>query len=254
MSGDRQGEPSWKSRFPFDRLFGAHAGKPSVEKMKREGDVAGLIDALDYNRHKDYHRYQDAYSALVEVGAPAVAPLLVLLEQKQDWLRYTVARLLGVIADRRAVEPLVRMLQEPAGSARQAAAAALGRFDDPRAIEALCRALVDEDPTVQILAEKSLENNAAAPAVAPLVRLAHDPKASVHVQTILRLALDRAAQAVATEDLRAVVRLNDSYVMIFTQVESSCAFTSYNVTNEERDFTQIKQMARQELIRRGLEA
>jgi len=188
--------------------------------MKERGDTIGLINAL---KHTDYKIRTAAAEALIALGISAVAPLAGVLETGDVYLR-------------RKVVPI------------------LAKCRDARAMEALCRALRDDDGYVRLLAMHALEENADARAVAPLIRVAQDPKASVHVQTVLRSVLDRTADTVPAEVLRQAAQMNDSYVLIFAQVDTSCTFTTYNVTSEEADFTQIKQMARQELIRRGLDA
>lgn len=242
MGNGRQGTPNWL----LSLLFGPNYGKPNVKRMQAERDIVGLIDALSY---REYAISWAAQTALIELGAPAVEPLIDRIPTADTMLRIHIARILGQIADVRAVEPLVRLSKEGHINLRQTALGGLARFDNMVALIALCEALADEDGGIQETATKALEAHADGRIVATLIRMAQNPKASVGVQTVLRLALDRAAATVSTEDLRRAAHLNDSYVLIFAQAETSCSFTTYNLTTEECDFTQIKQMARQELIR-----
>jgi HEAT repeat protein len=196
--------------------------KTTIADMKARGDVAGLVKALD---HHDTEIRQVAQEALRALGKHAIEPLIGLL--KKGEIPFPPRRIVISI---------------------------LAQSRDARAIETLCWMLTDEDEYVRIFVARALENDPDAHAVAPLIQVAQDAKASVHVQTVLRATLDQAANMVPTEVLRQAAQMNDSYVLIFAQVETSCTFRTYNVTHEEADFTQIKQMARQELIRRGLEA
>lgn len=234
---------NWLSGLPFF--------KPSVAKMKANGDVKGLVNALDTF---DYRIYQAAEKALLELGDSAIEPLIDLLFAHNSTRRQQAANILARITNGRCIEPMIRLLKEGNVGLRQTAVSSLAKYKDPRAIEALCWALKDADGYVRLLAMHALETNADASAVAPLVKVAQDPQASVHVQTILRLVLDHAATTVSTGDLRQAAQLNDSYVLIFAQIDTSCGFRTYNVTSEDADFSQIKQMARQELIRRGVDA
>lgn len=247
MGKGRHGKPNWL----VSLLFGPNAGKPNVERMKAERDIPGLIDALDY---RGYDVSWPAATALIELGAPAVETLIGRIDTADDNLRIAITRILGRIADARSVEPLVRLAKENNITLRQTAVYALTGFDSILSLHALCEALADADPAVQHMASTALEAHPDACIVATLIRVAQNPKASAGVQTVLRLVLDRAAATVSTEDLRRAAQLNDSYVLIFAQTETSCTFTTYTTTNGECDFTQIKQMARQELILRGLGA
>jgi HEAT repeat protein len=195
------------------------ASKINIAEMQAHGDVAGLIDAL---KMRDYTIQGEVIHALIALGDITLEPLIALLDS-------------GEVP-------------------RSTVAAILATSRDTRAIESLCRLLNDDDGYVQIVADRALEDNPDARAVAPLIQAAQDPKATGRVQAALAYTLYQTADKVPTEVLRQAVQLNDTYVLIFAQVDTSCTFRTYNVTREEADFTQIKQIARQELIRRGLEA
>lgn len=247
LSMGRQGKPHWL----VSLLFGPNFGKPNVERMKAERDIPGLIDTLS---NREYGLSWPAATALIELGAPAVEALIGRIAMADETLRSEIARVLGQIADPRGVEPLIRLAKDESVRVRQWAVYALTRSESPRVTEALCEALADDDSGVQHTASSALQTRIDARIAATLIRVAQNPKASVEVQDLLRYVLDRSADTVSTEDLRRAAQLNDSYVLIFVQAETSCTFTTFNTTAEECDFTQIKQMARQELIRRGLEA
>lgn len=52
-----------------------------------------------------------AAKVLVEIGAPAIPPLLAALEDESVWMRMTIAWVLGEMRDARAVEPLANLLR-----------------------------------------------------------------------------------------------------------------------------------------------
>lgn len=222
--------------------------KPNVAEMKANGNVAKLVNAMV----NDSRISREAEAALLEMGSSAVKPLIGLLNGDFE-RRLAVARILAQIVDPRCVEPLIGLLKDDSILC-EIATRGLAKQKTVGSIEALCNALTKYDAYVKLLAARALEEIADASAVTPLIRVAQDPKASVHVQTLLRSVLDRDAVNVPTDVLRQAAQMNDSYVLIFAQIDTSCSFVTFNVTDDECDFTQIKQMARQELIRRGLDA
>jgi len=80
--------------------------------------------------HADTHARQGAVEALIEIGSPAVGPLIVALgEEKDEWARRAVARALGQIGDARAKEPLMAARRYGERDLRRAAAQALEQLD-----------------------------------------------------------------------------------------------------------------------------
>ncbi len=61
----------------------------------------------------DYWIAKDDWDAVVEIGIPAVQPLVAILECKDREVRRAAAEALGRIGDERAVEPLVAILNNP---------------------------------------------------------------------------------------------------------------------------------------------
>jgi len=201
-------------------MFGFSFNKSNIERMKERGDAAGLLNALE---SFDPKVRNDAAEALGSLGSAGVDSLLALLKE-------------GDSTQRRAVIPI------------------LAKYEDSRAKDALCWALIDTDGYVQYLAKRVLNKRGDPGTTETLIEVAQHPKATVHVQTALRSVLYQAPEGVAEEALRKLVAMNDSYVLIFAQVDTSCSFKTMCVSSEEADFSRIKQLARQELIRRGLDA
>ena len=94
--------------------------KPKVEKMEKNRDVGGLIEAL---KHKDVGVRRRAAGALGRFGDPrAVDPLIgiltdsdVVLGGESLYLQGDVARALGEIGDERALEALESAAQRSYG-------------------------------------------------------------------------------------------------------------------------------------------
>ena len=127
-------------------------GRLDIEKMERDKNVEGLIEAL---RHEGVRL--EAVMALARMGKPAVEPLIQSLKNKDRSTRFSAAVALGKIGDPRAIEPLTRALRDEAWNVRIAVAAALGEIGDERAVEPLTQVLNDDNEDVQIGAKRALE-------------------------------------------------------------------------------------------------
>jgi HEAT repeat protein len=112
--------------------------RAAAKALGRIGDaraVAPLIAAVESGRAGVGHV---AAEALVQIGAPAVEPLIAALNEGK--LFHEAAKALGQIGDPRAVEPLIAALNE-GKAVSSAVAEALGQIGDPRAVEPLVIAL-----------------------------------------------------------------------------------------------------------------
>jgi HEAT repeat protein len=219
--------------------------------LPTQDEVKRLVDVL---AHGPMAQRRTASAALIAMGGEAVPGLVALLCNADISYAWAIVQCMVQIHDERCIDPFAALARNSQESFRRTAIDYLGRSGSWRATEALCRALADEDGLVCESALRGLQSSADPAAVGHLVRVAHDPKASVHVETALRRAIEKTAWNVSEEDLRAAIQLSDSYVLVYAQIESSCTFTTYNISRVPTDFTQVKQLARQELIRRGLTA
>ena len=127
-------------------------GSPDIEKMERDEDVEGLIEAL---RNEGVRL--EAVMALARIGKSAVEPLIQSLKNEDRSARFSAAVALGKIGDPRAIEPLIRALRDEAWNVRIAVAAALGEIGDARSVEPLTQVLKDEDEGVRMGAKNALE-------------------------------------------------------------------------------------------------
>jgi HEAT repeat protein len=129
--------------------------RPNVQELKSQGDVNGLIEALDYG--DDHNIRLAAASALGRIGdSRAVDPLIDALDDQQG-VNEVAALALGEIGDSRAVEPLINALGDENWEVRSSAAKALGKIGDDRAVEQLINLLRDKNENVRWHAVQALE-------------------------------------------------------------------------------------------------
>jgi HEAT repeat protein len=167
-----------------------------------------------------------------------------------------VAEALGQIGDARAVEPFIAALvfrgqfdfdKTWNHALRSNVARALGRIGDKRALEPLLTALKDSNVLgIQSAAAEGLGQLGDARAVEPLVTALSNLGGVREAIPALEKILERAAADATLEDLYQVTALQDRF-----QFDEWVICQSDTVTI---DCSRIKQLARQELIRRGLEA
>jgi len=124
---------------------------------------------------------------LIRIGAAAVEPLVIALNDKWRTVRGRAAEMLGKIGDARAVGPLLSKLEDKSEGerARGMAADALGKIGDARAVNPLLTALRDEDELVRRLAARALGQIGNARAVEPLLTALKDES-----QFVINIAAD----------------------------------------------------------------
>lgn len=106
-----------------------------------------------------------AMTALVDIGAPAVEPLISALGNSNPGVRRMATEALGSIRDPRTIDPLVQVLESDVDALVQATAVdALRKKDDPRAMEALVLAERHENWMVRSLAGRAVEEAGGAAA------------------------------------------------------------------------------------------
>jgi HEAT repeat protein len=135
-----------------------------------------------------------AESALVRIGAPAVEPLLGVLEDNYGSLNQNVANALARIGDRRAIEPLIALLRNNSDSKRWVAARTLGEMKAASAVQPLIAALQDNFKFVRKYAAVALGQIGDTRAIGPLSTLLSDSDEDVRSEAQAALAsLKRSA-------------------------------------------------------------
>jgi HEAT repeat protein len=112
--------------------------------MTETEDIAALIGALGGDDRESFDR---ARTRLVNVGEPAVAPLLAALETSKPFVRDTICRILGRMGPRAraAVPTLIGTLHQDDPDTAASAAIALGQIGDAQAVPDLIDGLKDSN-------------------------------------------------------------------------------------------------------------
>ena len=142
-------------------------------RMKDERAVEPLIGKLGNLEVLEHLVFGQKYivEALVEIGKPAVEPLIKALGNEDADVRSAAARTLEKIGDAKAVGPLIGLLRDRNADVRWNAASALGEIKDVNAVGPLIGALGDKDMGVQGRAVGALGKIKDARAVEPLIEV-----------------------------------------------------------------------------------
>lgn len=139
------------------------AGSPDIPKIvipehttdTADRRVGELIEALKVG--KDYKKQDRAAQNLMNIGPPAIEPLIAELRSADRATKVRMIRILGTIRDQRSVYPLTECLRDSNREIRKSAADALGKIGDPRARLMLMKAQRDREPAVKAAVKRALE-------------------------------------------------------------------------------------------------
>jgi len=151
---------------------------PYVQKA-----VAEALRILDWKPIDDHYKVwllialQD-WEAIVNLGLPAVDPLITALKGSNTHVRRAAAEALGKLGDKRAVDPLIAALKNSRGNVRKAAAEALGKLGDKRAVDPLIATLKGSNTDVRKAAAEALVI-LGEPAMDPLITTLKDSNCNV---------------------------------------------------------------------------
>jgi hypothetical protein len=151
-----------------------------------------------------------------------------------------------------AVEPLCQALQEQNAYTRRFAAEALGKIGDPRAVVPLIIALQESEVYVQRYVAEALALLGDARAVEPLCSALGNPDVAREALLALRAVLERTAGNLPIKELRLVARLEDDGQYVVEVPDTDGGYLSWNRVEHWLDCRAVKQLARQEMGRRGL--
>ena len=116
-------------------------------------EIDKLVQGLGSTR---WEARRAASEALVNIGSPAISPLIDALKDNNPDVRWAAIRALGKLGDPSAVKPIIKALRDEDSGVRKTAAEALGKIGDARATVALIAAVDDEDWSVRQAAVESL--------------------------------------------------------------------------------------------------
>jgi HEAT repeat protein len=197
------------------RLTDARAAvKPLIAALRDSNSSVRLAAAIALEKI-GWHPGQDEIGAVywvikgewdkcIGIGAPAVEPLIAMLNDRRGWTP-NVAHALGKIGDARAIGPLIAALNDEGRALREMAAGALVQIGAPT-IGPLIATV--KDPRKHIY-EAALETlvEIGTPAVEPLIAILKD--ADLYVRAKAASALARIGAPRAVEPL--VVALKDEF-------------------------------------------
>ncbi|MCK4692019.1 MAG: HEAT repeat domain-containing protein [Anaerolineales bacterium] len=181
-------------------------GPPNVEKMKAKEDVKGLIKALGYK--KDASVRKTAAVALVEIGEPAIEPLIAAIKEENEDVRQAAVEALVKIGEP-AIEPLIAALKDY--SVREGAAGVLGMMGEPaleRAVERLIVGLEGEDDDVRGNAIEAL-TEIGEPAVESLIAALSDKSLNVRRIVVSMTLIKADTMEVIPHYQDLLAKLND---------------------------------------------
>jgi HEAT repeat protein len=171
----------------------AELGKPAIQPLTErlkdtnvhvQEDAADVLNRLHFlpsnpEGKAAFFILLQSWDKLIELGAPAVAPLLGCLKDEDSSRRQGAALALGELGDKRAVDPLIACLQDDSVDVKKNAAKSLGELGDKRAANPLITAFKNEDMETKKAAAEALGLLGSNEAVAPLADALKDDDAGL---------------------------------------------------------------------------
>jgi len=245
-------------------LFG-----PNIKKMEAKRDVEGLVKALktkneDVRRlaaaalgnigdvkaveyliealkNEEWSIQNIAAKSLYKIGEPSVESLIEALKDENEDVRRLAAWSLGKIGDARAVEPLLQLIKDDKNEfVRKGTIKALGEIRDSRAVESL----------LKILFSSNGELGGEA-----LLKIAPNSAISKEIMQETIYASGRYKSFWAVEKLCSIKSPVTNNLLILISKKEDVMVTDHDErgkpTEELQEFSKERQMALNELARRG---
>jgi HEAT repeat protein len=202
-----------------------------------------LVAALN---DKEQEVRKAAEESLVKLGSGVAGQLIQSLRDKSAEVRRAAARILGRLGSQAAVDPLIEALKDPDEWVRAYAAEVLRKLGDQRIIPAFIGSLEDSNDHVRTHAAAVLGELGDQQVVRPLLRAARRSEAQHDCVAALIAIMALHSVDVDTDDLRTMAE--------FTTPARAAADTRSPGTKseEEMNCSALRQLAREELARRGL--
>jgi len=235
----------------------------AVEALGQIGDIWAVDPLLTVLQDPDPNVRKGAVQALGQIGdMRAVAPLLIVLQDPDPNMRREAVGALGHIGGTRAVDPLLTALKDDP-EIRGAVINALVTIGDTRAVEPLLVVLQnynanpDQDKhgfgsrTVKALG--STGSSEAINAIIEFARIPpffeHSTNGSVAIEALAE-SISRSATNMSAELLYSLANLDNIFDYGLADVEPDRdGFVP--IMKKHVDCSHVRQLARQELLRRG---
>ncbi|MFC1724742.1 HEAT repeat domain-containing protein [candidate division KSB1 bacterium] len=226
--------------------------------QERESEIDKKVNELVNTLVKERRNWNDAAKGLIEIGEPAVEPLIKVLKDKSldEWTRRNASWVIGDIKSKNAVDPLIEILND-AGfdpQIRAHAANALGKIGSKRAVDLLAQAVESEHLSIRTSAVLALGRLKSEKAIGPLVKSLNDENWMVRINAVGGLG-NIGTEAVIDPLIRAAKDEND--VVRSTAVRTLAKFKSESVSdvivNALKDTKwNVRHTAKEELLKTGL--
>ena len=230
-----------------------------AEALGKMGDAHAVEPLISALKDRAMGVHEAVAEALGKMGdARAVKPLVSALKDEDSSVREAAAEALGKMGDARAVEPLISAVWDE-DRIGKTAAEALGKMGDARAVKPLVIVLKHEDSRVRHWAAKALGEIGDARAVEPLISVINDSAVAdqwvlppMGIMNALCRIIEKSAVEINMDCLLRIAQLPRKASYLKFGMVAACG---YSLTSREiLDCSQLIQLARQELIRRGVEA
>ncbi|MDD1677444.1 MAG: HEAT repeat domain-containing protein, partial [Methanomicrobiales archaeon] len=138
---------------------------PDIEKLRRSGDIEGLIRILRNHETSDLRKVE---VALISLGEPSIGPLIAALQDPDRRVREVAVEALGGLRSPLAIGPLIEALKDEEWHIRFLATLGLVEMGK-EVVDDLVSALVNEDRDIRLGAAWALGEIKDVRAVMPLI-------------------------------------------------------------------------------------
>lgn len=193
-----------EAAFALGKISGPNSEE--AEKDILEQSVNDLINSL---KSDDVKEQKQAARELVDIGKPAVKPILKLLKDQEWKIRWYASEILGEIGDDESVQELIISMGDENSGVRTKSMLALVEIGEP-AVDSLINALSNEDWQIRSRAAEALGLIGAKKAVNPLIETLTDENSWVKKSAVE--SLGNIGNEKAADPLKKLLQDDDSEI------------------------------------------